>query len=65
MSAKLIYISDSGKLFWKLFDHNPDIAKPVQSDFQIRLLRVLAFLMRNINNYHFTCTFFPFLTYSP
>ena len=41
MSAKLIHISDSCKLFRKLFDYNPDIAKPVQSDFFARLCRLL------------------------
>ena len=42
MSAKLIHISDLGKLFRKLFDFNPDIAKPVQSARSVGFLNPTA-----------------------
>jgi hypothetical protein len=42
MSAKLIYISDLGKLFRKLFDFNPDIAKRVQSARSVGFLNPTA-----------------------
>ena len=42
MSAKLIHFSDLGKLFRKLFDYNPDIAKRVQSARSVGFLNPTA-----------------------
>ena len=55
MSAKLIHIPDSCKLFRKLFDYNPDIAKPVQSARSVGFLNPTALSISISNAKKNTC----------